>query len=133
MAEAEGSYHMTAEEFRHYGRQVVDWVADYMQRVESLPVLAQVQPGEVRAKLPPSPPERPEPFEALLADLDRVVVPGLTHWQSPGFFAYFPANASGPSVLGELVSAGLGGPGMVWWARPACTELETHVLGWMGG
>jgi aromatic-L-amino-acid decarboxylase len=122
---------MTPEEFRRCGRQAVDWIADYMERVETLPVLAQVRPGDIRAKLPPSPPERGEPFEALLADLDRLLLPGITHWQSPNFFAYFPSNNSGPSILGELLSAGLGVQGMLWATSPACTELETHVLDWL--
>jgi aromatic-L-amino-acid decarboxylase len=125
------SRHMTPEEFRRYGRQVVDWIADYQQRVEALPVLAQVSPGDVRAALPPHPPEQGEPFEAVLADLDRVILPGLTHWQHPSFFAYFPANSSGPGVLGDLLSTGLGVQGMLWATSPACTELETHVLDWL--
>ncbi|MGC8723628.1 MAG: pyridoxal-dependent decarboxylase [Acidobacteriota bacterium] len=125
------SYHMTPEEFRRHGRAVVDWVADYMERVESLPVLSRVRPGEVRSLLPPDPPGHGEPFEAVLADVERVILPGITHWQSPNFFAFFPANASGPSILGELLSAGLGVQGMLWATSPACTELETHVLDWM--
>jgi aromatic-L-amino-acid decarboxylase len=123
--------HMTPEQFREHGHRVVDWVADYWTRVGSLPVRSQVSPGDVRAALPPSPPETGEPFDAVLADLDRVVVPGLTHWQHPGFFGYFPANTSGPSVLGDLLSAGLGVQGMSWVTSPACTELEQHVLDWL--
>ncbi len=122
---------MTPDEFRHYGRAVVDWIADYYERVESLPVLSQVQPGEVRAGLPAAPPEQGEPFEAILADVDRLILPGVTHWQSPNFFAYFPANASGPAILGDLLSSGLGVQGMLWATSPACTELETHVLDWL--
>ncbi len=125
------SYHMTADEFRRHGRAVVDWVADYMERVESFPVQSRVQPGAIRAALPAAPPRHGEPFETILADLDRVVMPGITHWQSPTFFAFFPANASGPSILGELASAGLGVQGMLWATSPACTELETHVLDWL--
>jgi aromatic-L-amino-acid decarboxylase len=130
MAE-EKNFHMTPDEFRQYGRMVVDWIADYQQRVESLPVLSQVQPGEVRASLPPEPPRQGESFEELLRDLDELILPGITHWQSPNFFAYFPANASGPSILGEMLSAGLGVQGMLWATSPACTELETHVLDWL--
>lgn len=122
---------MTPAEFRSYGYQVVDWVADYLERVEDLPVLSQVAPGDIRAALPASPPARPEPFEQVLADIDAVIMPGITHWQSPNFFGYFPANSSGPSILGELLSAGLGVQGMLWSTSPACTELETHVLDWM--
>lgn len=122
---------MTPEEFRRYGRQVVDRIADYWETVESLPVRAQVKPGEVAAALPAHPPEVGEPFEAVLADLDRVILPGLTHWQHPSFFAYFPANASGPAVLGDLLSSGLGVQGMLWATSPAATELETVVLDWL--
>jgi aromatic-L-amino-acid/L-tryptophan decarboxylase len=122
--------HMTPEQFRQHGHQVVDWIADYWGRVGELPVRSQVAPGEVRAALPELPPQTGEPFADVLADLDRVVVPGLTHWQHPGFFGYFPANTSGPSVLGDLVSAGLGVQGMSWVTSPACTELEQHVMDW---
>src|SRR4029079_1578747 len=97
------------------------------------PVLSRARPGEVRAQLPAHPPEHGEPFAAVLADLDRIVMPGITHWQSARFLAYFPGNSSGPSVLGELLSAGLGVQGMLWSTSPACTELETHVLDWLGG
>lgn len=122
---------MTPDEFREHGRKVVDWIADYLERIESHPVLARVSPGEVRGLLPASPPERGEPFDALLADLDETIVPGLTHWQHPSFFAYFPANASGPGILGDLLSSGLGVQGMLWTTSPAVTELEQHVLDWL--
>lgn len=122
--------HMTPEQFRAHGHEVVDWVADHMGRVESLPVRSQVAPGDVRAALPASAPEQGEPIADVLADLDRIVVPGLTHWQHPGFFGYFPANTSGPSVLGDLVSSALGVQGMSWVTSPACTELEQHVMDW---
>lgn len=123
--------HMTPAEFRRHGREAVDWIADYLERIEDLPVLSHVEPGDVRRALPPHPPEQGEEFAAVLVDLDRVIVPGLTHWQSPSFFGYFPASSSGPSVLGELVSAGLGVQGMLWSTSPACTELEEHVLDWL--
>ena len=122
---------MTPEEFRRHGRQVVDWIADYMDQAERYPVLSQVSPGWVRSQLPDAPPETGEPFEALLADVDRIILPGITHWQSPNFFAYYPANNSGPSILGEMLSCGLGVQGMLWATSPACTELETHVLDWL--
>src|ERR1035437_159685 len=125
------SFHMTPEDFRRWGHAVVDWVADYQRRVEALPVLSAVQPGQIRASLPPEPPLRGEPFDAILADVEKLILPGITHWQSPNFFAFFPANNSGPSILGELFSAGLGVQGMLWATSPACTELETHVLDWM--
>jgi aromatic-L-amino-acid decarboxylase len=131
MSEERQSYHMTPEEFRKAGYAVVDWIADYYQRVESFPVLSQVKPGEVRAGLPPEPPEHGEPFDAILRDVERLILPGITHWQSPNFFAFFPANASGPAILGDLLSSGLGVQGMLWLTSPACTELETHVLDWM--
>jgi aromatic-L-amino-acid decarboxylase len=125
------SFHMTPDEFRRCGRAVVDWIADYYERIESFPVLSQVQPGEIRASLPPAPPEHGEPFENFLKDVDELILPGITHWQSPNFFAYFPANASGPAILGDLLSSGLAVQGMLWATSPACTELETHVLDWM--
>jgi aromatic-L-amino-acid/L-tryptophan decarboxylase len=124
-------YHMSPAEFRQRGRAVVDWIADYMEQVGNYPVLSQVKPGALRAQLPASPPEQGESFADILSDVDRLIIPGITHWQSPNFFAYFPANASGPSILGELLSAGLGVQGMLWATSPACTELETHVLDWM--
>ena len=109
----------------------MDWVADYWATLEQRPVTPAVAPGDLTARLPATPPEQGEPLEAVLADLDRIVAPGLTHWQHPGFFGYFPANTSGPSVLGDLVSAGLGVQGMLWATSPACTELETVVLDWL--
>jgi aromatic-L-amino-acid decarboxylase len=127
----EKTFHMRPAEFRRLGHAAIDWIADYYERVESLPVLSRVKPGEIRAALPARAPEQGEPFEALLKDLDERVLPGITHWQSPNFFAYFPANASGPAILGDLISSGLGVQGMLWSTSPACTELETHVLDWM--
>ncbi|HEY6338189.1 MAG TPA: pyridoxal-dependent decarboxylase [Candidatus Sulfotelmatobacter sp.] len=125
------SFHMTPDEFRRYGHAVVDWIADYHSRIESFPVLSQVKPGEIRASLPANPPAQGEPFAALLNDVEKLILPGVTHWQSPNFFAYFPCNASGPGILGDLVSSGLGVQGMLWSTSPACTELETHVLDWL--
>jgi len=125
------SFHMTPDEFRRHGAEVVEWIARYLETVEEHPVLSQVQPGDVRTALPAHPPQKGEPFADVLADVDRIVLPGITHWQSPNWFAYFPANTSGPSILGELLSAGLGVQGMLWATSPACTELETHVLDWM--
>ena len=122
---------MTPDEFRRHGAEVVEWIARYMETVETQPVSAAVAPGDIRSTLPPHPPQHPEPFEDILADVEALILPGITHWQSPNWFAYFPANNSGPSVLGELLSAGLGVQGMLWATSPACTELETHVLDWM--
>ena len=129
----EKSLHMTPEEFRSYGHAVVDWIADYQSRIESFPVLSQVKPGEIRASLPANPPAKGEDFDALLRDDDQMILPGVTHWQSPNFFAYFPCNASGPGILGDLLASGLGVQGMLWSTSPACTELETHVLDWLVG
>lgn len=127
------SFHMRPEEFRRYGHAVVDWIADYQTRVESFPVMSRVKPGEIRALLPKNPPAQGEPFETLLRDIDRVILPGVTHWQSPNWFGYFPCNASGPGILGDLLSSGLGVQGMLWSTSPACTELETHVMDWLVG
>jgi len=129
----EKSFHMTPDEFRRYGHALVDWIADYHSRVESLPVLSQVKPGEIRAALPQDPPAQGEPFDSLLKDVERVILPGITHWQSPNWFGYFPCNASGPGILGDLLSSGLGVQGMLWSTSPACTELETHVMDWLVG
>ncbi len=125
------SFHMTPDEFRKHGRAVVDWIADYYERIESYPVLSQVAPGQIRAALPPAAPAKGKPFEKILGDIEKVILPGVTHWQSPNFFAYFPANASGPAILGDLLSSGLGIQGMLWATSPACTELETLVLDWL--
>lgn len=124
-------YHMTPEELRRYGKELVDWIVDYHERIESLPVLSRVEPGEIRKRLPARPPETGESFDAMMRDVEEIVLPGITHWQSPSFFAYFPSNSSGPSILGELLSAGLGIQGMIWATSPAATELETHVLDWL--
>ena len=125
------SFHMTPDEFRRHGHAVVDWIADYQARVESFPVLSQVKPGEVRAALPTHPPQQGESVAAMMRDVDNIIVPGLTHWQSPNFYAYFNANNSGPSILGDLLSSGLGVQGMLWSTSPACTELETHMMDWL--
>ncbi len=124
-------YHMTPDQFRQLGRTMVDVVADYMEQVEHFPVQSPVEPGSVRAALPDGPPTVGESFDAVLRDVAEVIMPGLTHWQSPNFFAYFPANTSGPSILGDLLCAGLGVQGMLWSTSPAATELETHVLDWL--
>ena len=125
------TYHMSAADFRRHGRAVVDWIADYYEQIESLPVLSQVKPGQIRAGLPPHPPLNGEAFEDILQDMTSQILPGLTHWQSPNFFAFFPGNTSGPAILGDLLSSGLGVQGMLWATSPACTELETHVLDWV--
>jgi aromatic-L-amino-acid decarboxylase len=125
------SYHMSPADFESNGRELLKWLKQYYQRIESFPVMSQVQPGQIRSALPDKPPQIGELFQAMLADIDKVILPGITHWQSPNFFAFFPANTSGPAILGELLSAGLGVQGMIWATSPACTELETHVLDWL--
>ena len=127
----ERSFHMTAEEFRRHGHAMVDWIADYHKRIESFPVLSSVEPGQLRVSLPARPPEKGEDFTAIFSDVEKLILPGITHWQSPNFFAYFCTGASAPSVLGDLLSSGLGVQGMLWATSPACTELETHVLDWL--
>jgi aromatic-L-amino-acid/L-tryptophan decarboxylase len=125
--------HMTPAEFRRCGREAVDFIADYWERVGTLPVLCPLKPGETMAKMPAHAPERGERWEEVLADLERIVVPGLTHWQSPNFFAYFPANGSFPAIIADMISTGLGVQGMLWATSPACTEVETRVMDWLVG
>ena len=125
------SYHMSPQDFRRYGRAVIDWIADYYEQIETYPVLSQIKPGEIRAALAEHPPMTGENFEGILADMSSIILPGITHWQSPNFFAFFPANASAPAILGDLLASGLGVQGMLWMTSPACTELETHVLDWL--
>jgi aromatic-L-amino-acid/L-tryptophan decarboxylase len=122
---------VNTDEFRRWGHRLIDWIAEYQEHVERYPVLSQVTPGEIRSRLPAAAPVKGEPFDAILRDVDEIILPGITHWQSPNFFGYFPSNTSGPSILGELLSAGLGVQGMLWSTSPACTELETHVLDWL--
>lgn len=125
------SYHMTPGAFREQGKQMIDWIADYYETVENYPVLSQVKPGNISDQLPMNAPIENESMEQIMADVNSIILPGITHWQSPNFFAYFPANSSGPSVLGDLLSSGLGVQGMLWATSPACTELETRVLDWL--
>ena len=125
------SYHLTPAQFREEGKKVIDWIADYYENIEKYPVLSQVKPGEILATLPENPPQTGETMDAMLRDLDDKIMPGITHWQSPNFFAFFPSNTSFPSILGDLVSSGLGVQGMIWATSPAATELETRVLDWL--
>jgi aromatic-L-amino-acid decarboxylase len=125
---------MSPADFRARGHALIDWIASYwesLQRPDTAPpVLSRARPGDILAQLPLHAPQQPESWDSILADFQRIILPGVTHWQSPSFFAYFPANASGPAVLGELLSAGLGVNGMLWATSPAATELETRMLDW---
>ncbi len=122
---------MPKEEFRKFGYQLIDWVADYLEQVEDLPVLAQIEPGELKAKLPTSPPKKGEPMENIIADVDRLIVPALTHWCHPSFFAYFATSTSAPGIFGELLSAAFDNKAMLWRTSPASTELEEVTLDWL--
>ena len=122
---------MNPEEFRRVGHQLVDWIADYRARIAEFPVRSQVQPGNIRAQLPSTPPSRPESFDAIFNDLEKIILPGLSHFQSPKFFGYFPANGELSSVLGDYLSTGLGALGLSWQTSPALTELEELVTDWM--
>ncbi len=122
---------MTPEDFRTQGKALIDWIADYLEGVEQHPVGSPVRPGDIRALLPEHPPAAPEPFDDVMADMDRLVMPGLTHWQHPSFFAYFPANTGYAAILGDLAASGLGVQGMSWVTSPACTEVETLMMDWM--
>ncbi len=122
---------MTPEEFRKQGHKVIDWIADYRERLAELPVMAQTAPGAIKAQLPAGPPDAPQDFEAILRDVEKILVPGLSLWQHPEFFGYFPSNASLASVLGDYLSSGLGVLGLSWQASPALTELEEVVTDWL--
>jgi aromatic-L-amino-acid/L-tryptophan decarboxylase len=122
---------MDTPEFRRAGHLLVDWIADYLEHSDTYPVLARVQPGAITAALPAAAPEDPEPFDAMMADFERVLVPGLTHWNHPGFMAYFAITGSPPGVLADFLSAALNQQAMLWRTSPAATELEAVTLGWL--
>ncbi len=122
---------MDPEEFRQFGHQLIDWIADYHLKIADFPVMARVEPGAIRAQLPDAPPESSASFEAIFQDLEQIIVPGLSHWQHPHFYGYFPANATLSSILGDYLSTGLGVIGLSWQASPALSELEEVVLAWM--
>ena len=122
---------MDTEEFRRRGHELIDWIADYRASVPGRPVMAPTSPGDVRAALPVEPPRQAESFDAILADLDRVIVPNLSHWQHPSFFGYFPSNGTLASVLGDFTSTGLGVLGLAWQSSPALTEVEEVVCDWL--
>lgn len=125
------SMDMDPEEFRRVGHQLIDWVADYRQRIADFPVMVRVAPGEVKAQLPDAPPQSPESFEEIFRDLEQIILPGISHWQHPQFYGYFPANSTLASVLGDYLSTGLGVLGLSWQASPALSELEEVVTDWM--
>lgn len=127
----ENNFHMTPEEFRKEGKKLIDWIADYYEHIEEFPVLSQIQPGEIRDALPETAPEQGESMDKIMQDVEELIMPGITHWQSPNFFAYFNSNTSFPSILGDLLSSGLGVQGMIWATSPAATEVETKVLDWL--
>ncbi len=122
---------MTPDEFRKHAHDLVEWMAGYMENVESYPVKSSVEPGEIFSKIPDSPPSDSEPFDSLTKDIDKIIMPGITHWQSPNFFAYFPANASPPSILAEMLMATLGTQCMIWETSPAAAELEEKMMIWL--
>ena len=122
--------HMSTDEFRKQGKKVIDWIADYYDQIEQYPVLSQVNPGDIRSNLPQSAPIKGRDYGDILSDMDKMM-PGITHWQSPNFHGFFPCATSGPAILGDLISTGLGINGMNWTTSPSCTEVETHVLDWL--
>lgn len=122
---------MSAEDFRRHGHELIDWIADYFERIEELPVLSQIDPGDLKAQLPAAPPEHGEPMADIIADVDRLIVPALTHWSHPSFFAYFATSTSAPGIFGELLSAAFDVKSMLWRTSPASTELEEVTLDWL--
>ena len=122
---------MDKEEFRRFGHELIDWIAEYFDHIEELPVLSKIQPGDLKAQLPVAPPETGEPMQQIIADIDRLIVPALTHWTHPSFFAYFATSTSGPGILGELLTAAFDNKSMLWRTSPASTELEETVLDWL--
>src|SRR5437867_12765526 len=122
---------MNSDEFRKHGRELVDWIAEYLEHSDAYPVLATVKPRDIVNALPAEAPEDPEPFDRIMADFERVLLPGITHWNHPGFFAYFATSSSGPGILAELLTAALNQQAMLWRTSPAATELEEVSLGWL--
>jgi aromatic-L-amino-acid/L-tryptophan decarboxylase len=122
---------MSKEDFRRFGHELIDWISDYFDHIEDLPVLSQIEPGDLKSQLPTSPPAQGEPMQAILADVDRLIVPALTHWSHPSFFAYFATSTSAPGIFGELLSAAFDNKAMLWRTSPASTELEEVALDWL--
>jgi aromatic-L-amino-acid/L-tryptophan decarboxylase len=122
---------MSKEDFRRFGHELIDWISDYFENIEDLPVLSQIEPGDLKAQLPAVPPEKGEPMQNILADVDRLIVPALTHWSHPSFFAYFATSTSAPGIFGELLAAAFDNKAMLWRTSPASTELEEVALDWL--
>ena len=122
---------MTTEEFRKHAHELVEWMAGYMDNIEKYPVKSPVKPGEMFNQLPDDPPVKPESFESFMKDFEKIIMPGITHWQSPNFFAYFPANTSPPSILAEMIISTLSAQCMIWETSPAATELEEKMMIWL--
>ena len=122
---------MTTAEFRKYGHELVEWMAGYMENIETYPVKSVVKPGEIYRRLPSDPPSDGEPFSFIMNDFEEIIMPGITHWQNPNFFAYFPSNNSYPSILAEMITATLGAQCMIWETSPAAAELEERVMNWL--
>ncbi len=121
---------MPPEEFRRYGHELIDWIADYLDNIESMPVLSNVKPGDIKNNLPQNPPAEPQPMDKVFEDIDKIILPGITHWNHPNFMAYFNSTSSGPGILAELLSASFNVNGMLWKTSPASTELEQVTLNW---
>src|SRR5690242_21053171 len=122
---------MSKEDFRRFGHELIDWIADYFEKIEDLPVLAAIEPGDLKAKLPSVPPAQGESMEEIVADVDRLIVPALTHWSHPSFFAYFATSTSAPGIFGEMLAAAFDNKAMLWRTSPASTELEEVTLDWL--
>ena len=122
---------MKPEDFRKHAHELVEWMAGYMENVEKYPVKSQVRPGEIFDSIPDIPPENRESFDSLMSDLDKIIMPGISHWQSPNFYAYFPANTSPASILAEMIISTLGVQAMIWETSPAATELEEKMMNWL--
>jgi len=125
------NFDMPIGEFRKHGHELIDWIADYLDNVEDKPVLAQIKPGEVKNKLPTTPPSKGESINDVMSDLDKIIMPGMTHWNHPNFMSYFNSTASAPAILGDFLSSSLNINGMIWKTAPASTELEEVVIDWL--